>query len=452
MSKAIKTVASGGLNLLSGGVGSLVGGTSSKIADKLPGFKGSTRIIDKEAFKIKGAEGTVKTAKEREQAAANRSSTAQGQRQTLISQLQGQAAGTAPSLAEAQLKSASERNLAQQLAASQAQRGGSSASRERQLLRGQATAGRALAQDSAQARLAEQQSAQQLLGQQISQEQQASDQLTQQYMQLGFSAEQAQQQAAADLEKLETQQFISAQGLSAAGVAGQQQAAAGITGGLFGAAGSAMAMSDKKEKKKIKKVNNKDMSKALTAMSSETEKKNKKEDMFKLSSGVEKSNKKLLKTSGKVTKPKEDKSKDPKKAKAAKGIGEALKSGFDNAAAGFGEAKQRALAISRNAAAQISDKDEKKNKMSVKKDFLDKLKAYTYEYKNPEKPGAGHGTHMSVMAQDLEKTEIGKSMVQETEDGTKMVDYGKGFGAILAAQVHLNKRIEEIEKKSKKRK
>jgi hypothetical protein len=79
------------------------------------------------------------------------------------------------------------------------------------------------------------------------------------------------------------------------------------------------------------------------------------------------------------------------------------------------------------------------------KNFLDKLKAYSYEYKNPELPGAGEGRHLSVMAQDLEKAgPVGRSMVMETPQG-KMVDYGKGFGAILAAQADLNGRLNDIE-------
>jgi hypothetical protein len=102
----------------------------------------------------------------------------------------------------------------------------------------------------------------------------------------------------------------------------------------------------------------------------------------------------------------------------------------------------------------LSDETTKKSvaKASDSKDmspkaFLDALEAYTYKYKNPEQPGAGEGEHLSVMAQDLEKAgPVGKSMVQDTEQG-KMVDYGKGFGAILAAQSDLNKRLSEIEKK-----
>lgn len=88
------------------------------------------------------------------------------------------------------------------------------------------------------------------------------------------------------------------------------------------------------------------------------------------------------------------------------------------------------------------------------KDFLDKLTAYSYEYKASAKndPNAGHGKHLSVMAQDLEKAgPVGQSMVKQDASGVKQVDYGKGFGAILAAQVQLNERLNAIEaKKSKK--
>lgn len=81
-------------------------------------------------------------------------------------------------------------------------------------------------------------------------------------------------------------------------------------------------------------------------------------------------------------------------------------------------------------------------------DFLDKLAAHRYDYKNPEKHGKGK--RVSVMAQELEKSELGREFVFDTEDG-KAVDYGKGFGVMLAAQAALNKRLKKLEvKKSDK--
>lgn len=113
--------------------------------------------------------------------------------------------------------------------------------------------------------------------------------------------------------------------------------------------------------------------------------------------------------------------------------------------------------------AQLSDETKKtaKTKESSKsgdfnpKSFLDKLEAYSYEYKDSAKglPGVTDGRQLSVMAQDLEKAgPVGKNMVEQDEQGNKVVDYGKGFGAILASQAHLNERLSQIEKMYSKKK
>lgn len=89
------------------------------------------------------------------------------------------------------------------------------------------------------------------------------------------------------------------------------------------------------------------------------------------------------------------------------------------------------------------------------KDFLDKLTAYSYEYKNSVKNNskAGGGKHLSVMAQDLEKAgPVGQQMVKENSQGIKEVDYAKGFAAMLASQVALNERLKKIEGGSNGRK
>jgi len=89
------------------------------------------------------------------------------------------------------------------------------------------------------------------------------------------------------------------------------------------------------------------------------------------------------------------------------------------------------------------------------KDFLDKLTAYSYEYKNSVKNNskAGSGKHLSVMAQDLEKAgPVGQQMVKENSQGIKEVDYAKGFAAMLASQVALNERLKKIEGGSNGRK
>lgn len=78
------------------------------------------------------------------------------------------------------------------------------------------------------------------------------------------------------------------------------------------------------------------------------------------------------------------------------------------------------------------------------KGFLDALQAHEYSYKDPARNGAGR--HVSPMAQELEHAgPVGRSMVTDTPHG-KVVDYGKGLGAMLAAQASLNTRIESLEK------
>jgi hypothetical protein len=100
------------------------------------------------------------------------------------------------------------------------------------------------------------------------------------------------------------------------------------------------------------------------------------------------------------------------------------------------------------AAMATSDENAKENiELGDKeiKSFLDAIKAYKYEYKDKED---GEGEFVSPMAQDLEKSKVGKKMVQEDESGKKMVNYdGHSLGSMLAAQGYMHKKIENIESK-----
>lgn len=77
-------------------------------------------------------------------------------------------------------------------------------------------------------------------------------------------------------------------------------------------------------------------------------------------------------------------------------------------------------------------------------EFLDSITPSKYRYKEPSK--FGEGVHASPMAQDLEKTDVGRAMVEDTPDG-KMVNYGHGFGTILAALTDVHNRLKEVEGK-----
>lgn len=79
---------------------------------------------------------------------------------------------------------------------------------------------------------------------------------------------------------------------------------------------------------------------------------------------------------------------------------------------------------------------------SENRKFLDALQSYEYKYKHE---GRDATPQMGIMAQDLEKTRLGKQMVVENELGVKQVDFGRGFGALLASQAELNKRIKKLE-------
>lgn len=83
------------------------------------------------------------------------------------------------------------------------------------------------------------------------------------------------------------------------------------------------------------------------------------------------------------------------------------------------------------------------------KDFLDKAGAHEYSYKDSSLPGASPGKHVGPMAQELEKSEIGKQLVINTPNG-KGVDYGKSMGTLVAALASVHKRLDAMETGGKK--
>jgi hypothetical protein len=98
----------------------------------------------------------------------------------------------------------------------------------------------------------------------------------------------------------------------------------------------------------------------------------------------------------------------------------------------------------------MSDRGLKKNVRSAKdKDLLSSVeidgflgtlspKQYNYKDKNH-----GEGKQVGIMAQDLEKTQLGKQMVENTPEG-KQVNFGKGLGLVMASQARLNERLNKV--------
>ncbi len=74
--------------------------------------------------------------------------------------------------------------------------------------------------------------------------------------------------------------------------------------------------------------------------------------------------------------------------------------------------------------------------------FLATLGAHSYEYKDEKH---GKGRFVSPMAQELEKTAIGRSAVVETPEG-KQVQYARLAGVQLSATAFLHRRLEAVEK------
>lgn len=70
---------------------------------------------------------------------------------------------------------------------------------------------------------------------------------------------------------------------------------------------------------------------------------------------------------------------------------------------------------------------------------------YSYNYKDPQAVGAGPGMHYGPMAQDLEKTPIGASVVQAGPDGTKKVDTQRLTMANTAALAEQQRRMDQID-------
>lgn len=93
----------------------------------------------------------------------------------------------------------------------------------------------------------------------------------------------------------------------------------------------------------------------------------------------------------------------------------------------------------------LSDKNQKINIEVGSKDvskFLGALSAKKYDYKDTSIPGTAEGKRYGIIAQDLEKSDMGKSLVIDTPHG-KMIDTNQAVGALLAAVSHLNKRMEK---------
>jgi hypothetical protein len=95
-----------------------------------------------------------------------------------------------------------------------------------------------------------------------------------------------------------------------------------------------------------------------------------------------------------------------------------------------------------------SDAKAKKNISAAIDDKLENLagdiNGYSYSYKDPSKPGAAEGTHVSPMAHEFKRSPLTRGMVKPGPDGKDQVDYARGFGTLWALVAHQDDRINEL--------
>ena len=92
----------------------------------------------------------------------------------------------------------------------------------------------------------------------------------------------------------------------------------------------------------------------------------------------------------------------------------------------------------------ISDKRLKKDIKPADKDvseFLNAIHAKKWNWKDNNKSDVG------IIAQDLEKSTVGKTLVQKREDGMKGYTFRELQPVVLASLAHINKRLSSLEKK-----
>jgi hypothetical protein len=82
------------------------------------------------------------------------------------------------------------------------------------------------------------------------------------------------------------------------------------------------------------------------------------------------------------------------------------------------------------------------------REMMGELRPYEYSYKpRAQAFGAPPGRHVSVMADDLERSPLGAEMVgRDPASGYKTVDYLRGLPAMLAGIADLNGRLQRLEK------
>ena len=125
-----------------------------------------------------------------------------------------------------------------------------------------------------------------------------------------------------------------------------------------------------------------------------------------------------------------------------KGLGDAATAGYMGQGGGLPKPQTSGSGStgSRTAPTSVaSDENVKKNVSPASGEigeFLKSLSAKEFEYKDQQ---YGQGRRIGVMAQDLEKTKLGASMVSRDSDGVRHIDLDKALPVLFAAMGELHK-------------
>jgi hypothetical protein len=76
-------------------------------------------------------------------------------------------------------------------------------------------------------------------------------------------------------------------------------------------------------------------------------------------------------------------------------------------------------------------------------ELMSNIEPYSWDYKDPKN---GQGRYTGVMAQDLQKSEIGRQMVNQAQDGTLMVDVKRMAATAIAASALTYKENQQLKK------
>lgn len=118
----------------------------------------------------------------------------------------------------------------------------------------------------------------------------------------------------------------------------------------------------------------------------------------------------------------------------------------DSANAGLVSSALGAIGMSdKRAKTEIERLREKDSSLGKALSTLGNAPGFSYKYKNPDQPGAAHGTQVSSMAQDLEGGPLGSRVVHETPQG-KMVNYTEVMKMTPGAITELNRKVSALEK------